>query len=67
MPDLLDRYPLNAGTYHELLDGSGAVRPHWQRLFDQLQRSSPAQLVQRQALLARQIQENGVTLSLIHI
>ncbi|UST75005.1 circularly permuted type 2 ATP-grasp protein [Pseudomonas siliginis] len=61
MPDLLDRYPLTAGTYHELLDGSGAVRSHWQRLFDQLQRSSPAQLVQRQALLARQIQENGVT------
>ncbi|MEX5688990.1 circularly permuted type 2 ATP-grasp protein [Pseudomonas silesiensis] len=61
MPDLLDRYPLTAGTYHELLDDSGAVRPHWQRLFDQLQRSTPAQLVQRQALLTRQIQENGVT------
>ncbi|SMQ27180.1 Uncharacterized conserved protein, circularly permuted ATPgrasp superfamily [Pseudomonas helmanticensis] len=61
MPDLLDRYPLTAGTYHELLDGCGAVRPHWRRLFDQLQRSTPAQLVQRQALLARQIQENGVT------
>ncbi|MFJ7314111.1 circularly permuted type 2 ATP-grasp protein [Pseudomonas sp. NPDC098747] len=61
MPDLLDRYPLTAGTYHELLDAGGAVRPHWQRLFDQLQRSTPAQLVQRQALLARQIQENGVT------
>ncbi|WP_085630942.1 circularly permuted type 2 ATP-grasp protein [Pseudomonas sp. R16(2017)] len=61
MPDLLDRYPLTAGTYHELLDGSGAVRPHWRRLFDQLQRSTPHQLAQRQALLARQIQENGVT------
>ncbi|WP_180698172.1 circularly permuted type 2 ATP-grasp protein [Pseudomonas crudilactis] len=61
MPDLLDRYPLTAGTYHELLDSSGAVRPHWRRLFDQLQRSTPAQLLQRQALLARQIQENGVT------
>jgi uncharacterized circularly permuted ATP-grasp superfamily protein/uncharacterized alpha-E superfamily protein len=61
MPDLLDRYPLTKGTYHELLDDSGAVRPHWRRLFDQLQRSTPAQLAQRQALLARQIQENGVT------
>ncbi|WP_434558853.1 circularly permuted type 2 ATP-grasp protein [Pseudomonas sp. Z5-35] len=61
MPDLLDRYPLTTGTYHELLDGSGAVRAHWRRLLDQLQRSTPAQLVQRQALLARQIQENGVT------
>jgi len=61
MPDLLDRYPLTTGTYHELLDDSGAVRVHWQPLFDQLQRSTPAQLLQRQALLARQIQENGVT------
>ncbi|MDI3272344.1 circularly permuted type 2 ATP-grasp protein [Pseudomonas sp. MDT1-16] len=61
MPDLLDRYPLTAGTYHEMLDDSGAVRPHWRRLFDQLQRSTPTQLVQRQALLTRQIQENGVT------
>jgi uncharacterized circularly permuted ATP-grasp superfamily protein/uncharacterized alpha-E superfamily protein len=61
MPDLLDHYPLSAGTYHELLDDSGAVRAHWQRLFDHLQRSTPAQLAQRQALLTRQIQENGVT------
>ncbi|SDA96263.1 Uncharacterized conserved protein, circularly permuted ATPgrasp superfamily [Pseudomonas sp. NFACC15-1] len=61
MPDLLDRYPLTTGTYHELMDDSGAVRTHWRRLFDQLQRSTPAQLLQRQALLARQIQENGVT------
>jgi uncharacterized circularly permuted ATP-grasp superfamily protein/uncharacterized alpha-E superfamily protein len=61
MPDLLDRYPLTAGSYHELLDASGGVRAHWRRLLDQLQRSTPAQLVQRQALLTRQIQENGVT------
>jgi uncharacterized circularly permuted ATP-grasp superfamily protein/uncharacterized alpha-E superfamily protein len=61
MPDLLDRYPLTTGTYHELLEDSGAVRAHWQPLFDHLQRSTPAQLLQRQALLARQIQENGVT------
>ncbi|WP_260958870.1 circularly permuted type 2 ATP-grasp protein [Pseudomonas citri] len=61
MPDLLDRYPLTPGTYHELLDDSGAVRAHWRPLFDQLQRNTQAQLIQRQALLARQIQENGVT------
>jgi uncharacterized circularly permuted ATP-grasp superfamily protein/uncharacterized alpha-E superfamily protein len=61
MPDLLDQYPLTPGTYHEMLDASGAVRPHWQRLYEHLQRSTPAQLIQRQALLARQIQENGVT------
>ena len=61
MPDLLDHYPLTPGTYHEMLDASGAVRPHWQRLYEHLQRSTPSQLFQRQALLARQIQENGVT------
>ena len=61
MPDLLDRYPLTAGSYHEMLDASGAVRPHWLRFYEHLQRSTPAQLVQRQALVARQIQENGVT------
>ncbi|WP_455926348.1 circularly permuted type 2 ATP-grasp protein [Pseudomonas putida] len=61
MPDLLDRYPLTAGSFDEMLKADGSVRPHWRKLFDQLQRSSPAQLAQRQALLSRQIQENGVT------
>jgi uncharacterized circularly permuted ATP-grasp superfamily protein/uncharacterized alpha-E superfamily protein len=61
MPDLLADYPSPDGAYHELLDAAGQVRPHWRRLFEQLQRSSPAQLQQRQALLSRQIQENGVT------
>jgi uncharacterized circularly permuted ATP-grasp superfamily protein/uncharacterized alpha-E superfamily protein len=61
MPDLLDRYPLTPGTYHEMLDASGAVRPHWRMLYEHLQRSTPGQLIQRQALLSRQIQENGVT------
>lgn len=61
MPDLLDQYPLSEGTYHEMLDADGAVRPHWRRLYEHLRRSTSAQLIQRQALLTRQIQENGVT------
>ncbi|MDD0974314.1 circularly permuted type 2 ATP-grasp protein [Pseudomonas fontis] len=61
MADLLDAYPLSATTYHELLEADGSVRAHWQPLFAQLQRSGPAQLAQRQALLDRQLQENGVT------
>ena len=44
-----------------MLDDQGQVRAHWQRLLEQLQRSSPGQLAQRQALLTRQIHENGVT------
>ncbi len=61
MPHLLADYPRNAAVYHELLDAQGKVRPHWEALLAHLQRCSPAQLDQRQALLARQILENGVT------
>ncbi|MCO6056493.1 circularly permuted type 2 ATP-grasp protein [Pseudomonas sp. MOB-449] len=61
MSELLANYPLTATAYHELLNAHGEVRPHWLRLFQQLERSSPAQMQQRQELLARQIQENGVT------
>ncbi|KAF1052832.1 MAG: hypothetical protein GAK43_01729 [Stenotrophomonas maltophilia] len=61
MSELLTHYPLNHSAYHELLDTSGNLRPHWTRLVQALERSSPAQMRQRQALLARQIQENGVT------
>ena len=61
MPDLLDRYPLTAGSFDEMLRADGSVRAHWRRLFEHLQRSTPSQLTQRQALLTRQIQENGVT------
>lgn len=61
MPELLAHYPFTDTAYHELLDRQGGVRPHWQRLFRQLERSSPEQLRQRQALVERQIQENGVT------
>ena len=61
MPDLLADYPRPDATYHEMLDAGGRVRPHWQRLHESLARSTPAQLQQRQALVERQIQENGVT------
>ncbi|WP_271409447.1 circularly permuted type 2 ATP-grasp protein [Pseudomonas sp. Q1-7] len=61
MSELLAHYPLTATAYHELMDADGQVRPHWQRLFQQLERSNPAQMRQRQELLVRQIQENGVT------
>ena len=61
MSDLLDRYSLSGGSYHEMLEADGGVRPHWRRMFEQLQRSAPGQLSQRQASLTRQIQENGVT------
>ncbi|WP_095155978.1 circularly permuted type 2 ATP-grasp protein [Pseudomonas sp. Irchel 3E13] len=61
MADLPDRSSPSAATYHEMLAADGAVRPHWQALYAHVQRSSPAQLAQRQALLNRQLRENGVT------
>jgi len=61
MPDLLADFPHTDTAYNELLDAQGEVRPHWQRLLSTLERSSQAQLNQRQALLERQIQENDVT------
>jgi uncharacterized circularly permuted ATP-grasp superfamily protein/uncharacterized alpha-E superfamily protein len=61
MPDLLAEYPLHDVGYDELLDASGQIRAHWQPLISQLQRSRAEQLQQREAMLARQIQENGVT------
>ena len=61
MPDLLTGYAPAEAAYDELLDSHGQVRAHWRALLDQLQRSQPAQLQQRQAMVTRQIQANGVT------
>jgi uncharacterized circularly permuted ATP-grasp superfamily protein len=49
------------GSYHELWSPRGGVRPPWRRFYGHLAGLRPAQLDQRQALIARQIQENGVT------
>src|SRR6202050_5500812 len=57
----LDIYLSDSRRYDELLDGSGAVRPHWQPLIDALA-SNGAEAVRRGADLARRlIVENGVT------
>ena len=61
MSDLLADYPCTDIAYNELLDARGEVRPHWKRLLEVLEGSSPDQMSQRQALLERQIYENGVT------
>ncbi|SHM56837.1 circularly permuted type 2 ATP-grasp protein [Phytopseudomonas punonensis] len=61
MPDLLAGYSPDAAAYDELLDSHGQVRAHWRPVLNQLRRSQPAQLQQRQAMVTRQIQANGVT------
>lgn len=61
MYDLLADYQSPSGGFDELLDDNGQVRAHWRNFYAQLQRTRPQQLSQRQAMLARQLQENGVT------
>ena len=61
MPDLLAGYSPDAAAYDELLDSNGQVRAHWRPVLNQLRRSAPVQLQQRQAMVSRQIQANGVT------
>jgi uncharacterized circularly permuted ATP-grasp superfamily protein/uncharacterized alpha-E superfamily protein len=56
-----ESYLSDARRYDELIDGSGAVRPHWQPLIDALARDG-ADAVRRGVELARRlIVENGVT------
>jgi len=57
----LDTYLSDARRYDELLDGAGAVRPHWRPLIDALA-GDGAESVRRGVDLARRlIVENGVT------
>ena len=57
----LETYQSDTRRYDELLDGSGAVRPHWQPLIDRLA-DNGAEGVRRGVDLARRlIIENGVT------
>ena len=61
MSNLLTHYPRTNTALHELFDKEGRVRAHWQRLLHHLERSGQEHLGLHQALLERQIQENGVT------
>src|ERR1700689_2405555 len=43
----LGGYSADARRYDELLDGSGAIRPHWKALFDRLGSESGADVTRR--------------------
>jgi uncharacterized circularly permuted ATP-grasp superfamily protein len=58
----LGGYSADARRYDELLDGTGAIRPHWQSLFDRLGGEAGADVTRRGIELTRRlITENGVT------
>jgi uncharacterized circularly permuted ATP-grasp superfamily protein/uncharacterized alpha-E superfamily protein len=59
--DPLEHYQGSTQRYDELLDRDGAVRPHWQRLFEHL-KTGGVDTVRRGVELARRlVVENGVT------
>jgi uncharacterized circularly permuted ATP-grasp superfamily protein/uncharacterized alpha-E superfamily protein len=49
------------GRYDEMLDRTGAVRPHWQRVASALTAMSPEQYARRRESAMRMVRENGVT------
>jgi len=49
------------GRYDEMLDRTGAVRPHWQRVVAALGAMTPEQYAQRRESALRMVRENGVT------
>ena len=49
------------GRYDEMLDRTGAVRPHWQRLTAALGAMSPQEYRHRRDSATRMVRENGVT------
>ncbi len=58
----LGGYSADARRYDELLDGSGAIRPHWKALFERLAANPGADVTRRGIELTRRlISENGVT------
>ena len=60
-PSLLGDYRSCPGSYDELTDQEGQVRPHWASLVESLQRFSPEELDARQESTQRVIREHGAT------
>lgn len=58
---LLASYPHKSQLFDEMLEGPFSPRPHWQRMFQELDASSPEEMRRRLNFVHRQIHENGVT------
>ena len=61
MRELLAGYPPATVRYDEMLAGAQAPRPHWERLYAQLQAISPDTLRERAQWVQRQVRESGIT------
>jgi uncharacterized circularly permuted ATP-grasp superfamily protein/uncharacterized alpha-E superfamily protein len=58
---LLSGYLPTGGTFDELLDANGQVRPHWRSLIASLENLSPEELASRHENSRRVIREHGAT------
>ena len=58
---ILASYAAPPGHFDELMDGAGAVRPHWRRFADHTPGLSSDALGAVEAAAARQLHEDGVT------
>lgn len=62
MSDLQElAYPAEHGSYDEMLDHEGRVRPHWEYMIRALRELGPAGLERRRADAEKLLKENGVT------
>lgn len=59
--ELLSAYPVAEQRYDEMFSAPGAPRPHWSRMYDDLQRASNRLMRERVETIAREIRETGVT------
>ncbi|MDF7822417.1 circularly permuted type 2 ATP-grasp protein [Pontiellaceae bacterium B12227] len=63
MNDLTHSYKPIAGTYSELMDTNGAVRPQWKPMLNQLNAYGTTNISNRWSRAQRVIAQNGVTYS----
>ena len=58
---LLLRYPTSGNSYDELVDASGAIRPHWRAFARSLDALGPGELTERWEQARQLIHDNGIS------
>jgi uncharacterized circularly permuted ATP-grasp superfamily protein/uncharacterized alpha-E superfamily protein len=59
--ELLSAYPVAEQRYDEMFAAPGSPRPHWARIYADLQRASGRLMRERVETVAREVRETGVT------
>ncbi|PQA60815.1 circularly permuted type 2 ATP-grasp protein [Siphonobacter curvatus] len=58
---LLDSYRTQLSSYDEILNADGSIKPHWEKLFQSLEKIGNLELKNRLQEIKNKIRENGVT------